>query len=287
MKEILLINPGKKRKTKKTAGKKKPAKKAKAKNTGVTKMAAAKRKRKSPARRKTTSAAPKRRTARKTTTRRRRRRNPSLRSVGGRTASMFTGKALMGYTVDAAKQFGGQLACQFAAKKFAEGGGSLEFWGWKNYAMGLLGTFVSGIGADMIKRGSGAEFIKGGMALMMYKAFTQKVANKSNFVQTYFGEEVAPEYQQYLGYDGNYYSPGDEYLGEDGEVYLMGNDGVWRPTSENYRDPALLGYDMDGELVPAGDLGESLAPVGDLGDPYLDAVTGTGSEDPYAQVFLN
>jgi hypothetical protein len=287
MKEILLINPGKR---KKTAGKKRPAKKAKAKKTGVKTMATAKRKKRTSPKKRTTAAAPRRTTRTKRTTRRRRRRNPSIRAIGGRTASMFTAKALTGYAVDAAKQFGGQLACQFAAKKFAEGGGSLEVWGWKNYMFGLIGTFVSGIGADMIKRGSGAEFIKGGMALMMYKAFTQKLANKSNFVQTYFGEEsMAPEYKQYLGYDGNYYSPGDSYLGEDGEVYLMGADGVWRPTTENYRDPALLGYEQIGEsIIPAGSLGESLSPVGPLGeDPYLESMLGADNRDPYAAVFLN
>lgn len=237
----------------------------------------------------TASAAPKRRTARRTVAKKRkRRRNPSLRSVGSRTASMFSGKAITGYAVDAAKQLGGQLACQFAAKKFAEGGGSLEVWGWKNYLFGTIGTFVAGIGADMIKRGSGAEFIKGGLALMMYKAFTQKLASKSNFVQTYFGEDVAPEYQQYLGTDGNMYSPGDTYLGEDGEVYLMGADGVWRPTSESYRDPALLGYGMGESIIPAGSLGESLSPVSSLGaDPYLQALLGEdGNRDPYAAVFL-
>lgn len=285
MKEILLINPGKKK-----SGKKKTARKAKSQKTGVKAMAATKKKRTT--KRKTTksAAAPRKTTrTRKSTTRRRRRRNPSLRSVGSRTASMFSGKAMMSYTIDAAKQFGGQLACQFAAKKFADGGGSLEVWGWKNYMFGLLGTFVSGIGADMIKRGSGAEFIKGGLALMMYKAFTQKLAAKSNFVQTYFGEDVAPEYQQYLGTDGQYYSPGDQYLGDDGEVYLMGADGVWRPTSENYRDPALLGYGMGESVMPAGSLGESVMPVGPLGqDPYLESLLGgDGNRDPYAAVFLN
>lgn len=220
----------------------------------------------------------------------RRRRNPSG-GFTGRAASLLS----LGNFVAAGKQTGGMLACQFFAKKFAGGGGANDpDWSWQNYAWGLGGTFAAGFAADMIKRGSGKQFVQGGLALLMYKLIVNELSAKSNFIATYFGADAMDRGGYVIGTDGNAYTAGDSYLGADGEVYLLGNDGLWRPTSENYRDPAMLG--MGDALAPVGPLGYDdmsgpLAPVTPtLGadDPFLESFTGKqGSGDPYADVFLN
>jgi hypothetical protein len=285
MKEILLINPRRSKPKKKRSGKQ-----------GVKAMAAKKKSTSKPRkRRKTTSAAPKRRRAStKRTTRRRRRRNPQ--SPKRAALNLLSAKSLFGMAADASKQFGGHLACQFAAKKFADGGGANENWGWKNYLFGLLGTSVAAYGAEMIKRGSGRDFMTGGLSYLMLKAFVGEAGPRFPWVETYFGDPTAYGYGtglqgddfpgQYLGTDGNYYTPGDSYYGEDGEVYLLGQDGMWRPTSDDYRNPELLGLG-DG-MVDRGSLGDSVFPVGPLGeDPYQSYFNRMGEDaDPYSATFF-
>jgi hypothetical protein len=291
MKEILLINPGK-------GPGRKPAKK-KPGTTQEKKNMSQQKKKKTTKRRATKSASTgKRSYSKKRSTgkrRKSRRRNPS--GIAGRAASLFSFSNLL----SAGKMGGGMLAAQFFAKKFAEGGGANDVnWTWKNYAFGVLGTFVAGLGADMVKRGSGQKFVQGGLAYLLVRAFVNELGPRSNFVETYFGQDgIENQGGMILGTDGNAYSPGDTYLGADGEVYLLGANGVWHPTSENYRDPALLGYGDDlapvgplgfgQDLEPVGPLGASLAPVGPLGtDPWMQTFTGQkGSGDPYADVFLN
>jgi hypothetical protein len=291
MKEILLINPGKR------PGRK-PAKKRAGKQQEKKNMAQPKKRKKSTKKRSTSSSPAKRSYSKKRSTgkrRSRRRRNPS--GIAGRAASLFSFSNLL----SAGKMGGGMLAAQFFAKKFAEGGGANDVnWTWKNYAWGLLGTFASGLGADMIKRGSGKKFVEGGIAYLLVRAFVNELGPRSNFVETYFGQDGIENQGGYImGTDGQAYSPGDTYLGADGEVYLLGANGVWHPTSETYRDPALLGYGEDLEpvgplgfgedLEPVGPLGGSLAPVGPLGtDPWMEAFNGVKSSgNPYADVFLN
>jgi len=285
MKEILLINPRRSKPKKKRSGKK----------TGVKAMAGKKKTSKPRKRRKaTSSAAPKRRRASTKRTTRRRRRNPQ--SPKRAALNLLSGKALFGMAADASKQFGGHLACQFAAKKFAAGGGANEAWNWKNYLFGLLGTSVAAYGAEMIKRGSGRDFMTGGLSYLMLKAFVSELGPRSPWVDTYFGDPAAYGYGTGLqadlpggyieGTDGNMYQPGDSYYGEDGEVYLLGQDGMWRPTTDDYRNPELLGLG-DG-MVPRGDLGDAVFPVGPLGeDPYQSYYNRMGEEtDPYSATFF-
>jgi hypothetical protein len=240
------------------------------------------------------AAAPKRRrSSSKKTSRKRRRRNPQ--SPKRAALNLLSAKSLTGMALDASKQFGGHLACQFAAKKFADGGGANENWGWKNYLFGLLGTSVAAYGAEMIKRGSGRDFMTGGLSYIMLKAFVGEAGPRFPWVQTYFGDPAEYGYGNglngplpgtYQGTDGNMYTPGDSYYGEDGEVYLLGADGFWRPTSDDYRNPALLGLG-DG-IAPRGSLGDAVFPVGPLGaDPYQNYFNRMGEDsDPYSRTFF-
>lgn len=179
------------------------------------------------------------------------------------------------------------MATQFFAKRFADGGGANDAdWTWKNYTWGLVGAFGSGLVAEMIRKGSGKEFLKGGLSLLGYKLLVNELAQKSEFVQEYFGEEIPGEV--FMGTDGQYYGAGDTYLGQDGEVYLMGQDGMWRPTSDMGRNPwpdEYLGPEtsLGATLAPPGALGETLAPPGSLGeDPYARAF---GAANPYQRAF--
>jgi hypothetical protein len=280
-KQILLINPCKsnprrhgKKQEKNAMAKKKPGPKPGKK------------------RRKSTSsgAAPKRRrSSKKSTSKKRRRRNPSR--VSGTAMSLLAPRNLLSYGLDATKGFGGALAAQFFAKKFAEGGGGNDpNWSWKNYLLGMGGAFSSGFVAELIKRGSGRPFIVGGLTLLLYKAWVNEVAPRSAFVDTYWGQDMLTsnnDQMQYLGYDGQYYTPGDNYLGADGEMYLLGTNGMWYPTSENYRDP-----DMHGALVPSSSMGGAFEPEGSLGSAqatysnYFNRGM-ANSNDPYAQAFLS
>jgi len=225
----------------------------------------------------------KRRTPTRSIVRRRTpRRNPSrtrtaARRAGGALRSLFTARNL----VDSVKQVGGMMATQFFAKRFADGGGANDQdWSWQNYTWGLAGATASGLVAEMIKPGSGKEFFKGGLSLLGYKLIVNELSDKSEFISEYFGEGDI-----FLGTDGNQYSPGDTYLGQDGEVYLLGQDGMWRPTSDEYRNAGMyMGPPTSlGETVmPPSSLGETVMPPSSLGeDPYARVF----GEDPYARAF--
>lgn len=214
--------------------------------------------------------------------RRRARANPSrTRSAARKATTILSGLKIPTATVNALKATGGMLAAQFAAKRFAEGGGANEQeWSWKNYAFGVGGAFAAGIGGELIKKGSGHEFLKGGLSLMMYKFVTNELAQKSEWINSALGEESA----YILGTDGQYRAPGEEYIGDAGETYILGEDGYW-----NEADAEISGnedyYDeMSGsELAPPGVLGGTLAPPGELGDAYAD--TFGGEDDSYKRAF--
>lgn len=204
----------------------------------------------------------KRPAAKRATRRKAPRRNPSTsRKIARRGAraskNLITALDLKRSFLDAGKQIGGMMVAQFAAKKFADGGGANDpDWTWKNYGFGIAGSFGAGIAAEMVKKGSGKEFLKGGLALVGYKLVTNELSQRSEFVAEYFGNT-----QTFRGTDGVDYMAGDSYQGDDGEVYLMGNDGEWYPNG------------MNGILAPASDLGGTLAPPTDLGAADAYAAT--------------
>jgi hypothetical protein len=210
-------------------------------------------------------------------------RNPGRsRRAATRAKSIFTALKIQESVIDASKQVGGMMAAQFFAKRFADGGGANDVaWSWKNYLWATTGAFAAGIGAETIKKGSGKEFLKGGLALIGYKLITNELAPKSPFIQEYFGADNSQG--AFLGEDGETYEPGDQYLGQDGEVYLLGANGEWSPINDAYR----MGP-MSGTLAPPGDLGAGgyLVDPSDLGDDgYLVDPSDLGEDDPYQAAY--
>jgi len=277
MKEILLINPtqsrgGKRKERKQMAAKSQPKKTQK------------KRKKRSTT---TTTTTTHRKTTRSNPKKKRRRRNPQ--SPKRAAVNLFNARSLMGIFCDSLQQFGGFLACQFSAKKFASAGGFLEDWSWKNYLAGFVGTAIASYGADIIKRGSGRQFMTGGINHLYKMALINELAPKIPWIATYFGDNANSSSSPYfLGTDGKYYTAGDRYFADDGEVYVAGADGMWRPTSDDYRNPDMMGD----SLVPQGRLGDSLVPQGRLGDAYAPyrGYFNKGlsvSSDPYARAYLS
>ena len=277
--QILVINPRRKNKTtkKRRTNKKRVASKKRTKKPARRKLTA---------RRKTGGLMAKKRkrstrkpVARRNPSRRRSpaRKNPSRkRAAARRASSAFRNILTTKNVIDAAKQTGGMLAAQFCAKKFASGGGANDAdWTWQNYAMAGVGAVGSGLVADMIKPGSGKEFFKGGLGLIMYKLVTNELAQRSEFINNQFGANE--DIEVFLGQDGQYYSPGDQYLGDDGEVYLMGPGGKWVQQYSNagYLTPES---DLGDTLVPPGPLGSELAPPSELGDAYSEVLS---DSDPY------
>lgn len=251
MKEILLINPGrpkKKRTTKKSTTRRKPAAKKK-----ITKAAkpVSKKKAGTMAKRK------KKRTYKK---------NPSPRSVATRALG---GLNLPKASLEATKAAGGMLIAQFFAKKFAKGGGANnENWNVKNYAFAALGALAAGLAGNMIKKGSGQEMFKGGLALVMYKIVTNEIAPQNKWLESQLGQfdEMNPAYQA-----ASYLPAGDLDVEEDFE-YLLGQGDVYAPAADpNYPDMGedYNQFDLGEPVVSVSSLGEVLTEVSDLGaDPY-------------------
>lgn len=273
--EILLINPRQNSK-----------KKRRGKTTGGQEMAGKKRGRKKGTIKKRSTAASvpaKKRTYKKKTTKRRRRNPQSPKSAA---LNLLNARSLMGIACDSAQQFGGKLACQFAAKRFTPGGGYGEDWNWKNYLIGLIGTAVASYGAEMIKRGSGRQFMTGGVSHLMMTAFVKELGPRWPWVGNYFAQAdmVTDSLPTYMGTDGIMYTAGDTYQGEDGESYMLGYDGLWRAQQQ--------GEMMGDALVPQGSLGDALVPQGSLGDAYAPyrAYYNKGmsqSSNPYARTYLS
>lgn len=259
MKTILAINP---RKKKKRTNKKKATNKRATRSTTTRKkgaIMAAKRKRKRTAKPATKAISRRRSYKRNPAPKKRRRSATAARGA----ASILRNLKPMESVVDSAKQVGGMLCTQFFAKRFAAGGGANDpNWTWKNYTWGLGGAFVAGIGAEMIKRGSGREFLKGGLSLLGYKLVTNELAEKSTFVKTWLGETDSVEELMYSDED---LAPAS-YLGEDGEVYLLGQDG-------NYYPELVSPSSMGSDLVTPGALGDDLVYPGALGqDPFQEVM---------------
>lgn len=242
MKTILAINPGKKKRKSKTKTKRAPAKKAarkKSTSKGKKVMAAAK----------------KRRSQKRSTTKRggvrKYKRNPSARSTAKRAAkgarTILDGLQLQKSLIDATKGTAGALCTQLFAKKFGtseEGGANDSNWTYKQYLLGLGGAFSAGVAAELVKKGQGKEFLKGGLTLLGYKLFVNEVAPQSEMLQSAFGEDTYPDYSM-------------AGMGED-EVYLLGEDNNYYPAHEMAGELVQPGSLGAGELVAPGALGEDV-----------------------------
>jgi hypothetical protein len=253
--EIMVLNPGKKGRRKKTMAKRRRTIKRAAPVARRTRRRA----RKNP----TMSAAPRRRSiARRAVSRA----GHTARGLLSSLQPLSTAKqALVGLA--------GALLCQFAAKKFGgdSPGGANDNWGKRNYLFGALGTVAGAALADMIKKGSGKNVLLGGLTLLAYKIFTNEIAPQNTFLQTNFGADENTDLLMGYGQDG--YQIGDVYTDGIGDDYLLGAGG-WQPMDESHR--ILTGTDeilMGETLTPPNHLGfgETLVAPGSLGygaDPY-------------------
>jgi len=244
MKEILLGNPSRKGRAKKKAVKRKAAKPKKQGAKALSKPKAGKTMAKKKGKKKSYK------------------RNPaSLRTVGGLNIPRAA--------IDATKCAGGMLIAQFFAKKFAKGGGANNVnWDAKNYGFAALGALAAGLAGNLIKKGSGQEMFKGGLALVMYKLVTNEIAPKSDWLEAQLGQfdELNPAYQA-AGYLPEADIEEMDVM-EDYE-YLLGEGNVYAPAEDEF-------YPNMGEpVVPVSSLGEAITEVSDLG------------EDPYSAAFYN
>lgn len=255
MREILLMNPRKKKKkTKKTA---RTTKRVKTRKTGVKTMAK-KTAKKNPVRRKKTT---KRRSARKIA------RRASQAIMGINVKSTF--KNVIPTQI-------GMFSAKWAAKRLSDEFGATETdpesWSAMSYVKGSLGAFVAGVAFNSIKAGSGQKVFDGGINLMIFKALENEVINKNDWARGQFGaDDYVPDEYLLTGND-DFEVP--ELLGADGTPLMVGYDGSVVPSDDRHRLPEIPmdGMGMGMELETPGRLGDVLEPAGPLGaDPYYKA----------------
>lgn len=272
MKEILLINPGKpgkKKRTKKrsTTKRRKQSAILMRATKGVQTMARRRRRRNEPD--------PNPRKRRKV---RRRRSNPisaRTRRVASRAYSRargaFSGLDFKGALKHAPYQLLGMFAAKWSAKRFGGDENPAtetdpETWNYASYLKGGVGAVVAGILGNMLRPGIGQKILEGGVNIMLFKLVENELVPRSEWATEQFGQAEEP-----LVYD------------EQGVPYMLGQGGYY-PADERHRLPE----EMSGALEPVGPLGATLEPVGPLGaDPWADAYLGADSEsDPFKRAFL-
>jgi len=135
----------------------------------------------------------------------------------------------------------GALLAKFTAKKFAEGGAEGDNWTWKNYGWGLLGTTVAAVGTAALFRRSriAQKVFEGGLLLLAYKIFTNELAPKSQYLDSWFGadEDIYPDMNGFGGPEAEKWdlNEGDIYQGDETD-YVYGADQAWRPVDEMHRE---------------------------------------------------
>lgn len=210
---------------------------------------------------------------RRTTKRRKTRRNPSSRRTTRRTVTRYAqgtlgGVNIMGAVKNSLPLLLGAVAAKFAAKRFAEGGGEMDDWNWKNYLLALAGGMVAAIGTSAILKGRGnlaQKIFEGSILIVGYKIFTTELAPKNATLSSWFsGMGQLPE--------GNEY--GQIWQGDETD-YVQGYDGFYRPIDESHRLPATAGF---GEIVPA------TATMGYFGDEIVPASGSMGQEEEEAVI---
>jgi len=176
------------------------------------------------------------------------RRNPS---GGGFARSTIGGVHFMNAVKDSIPMLFGAVAAKFAAKRFADGGGEMEDWTWKNYLLAVAGGLVGAIAVSAVIKGRGniaQKVFQGALVLIVYKIWTLEIAPKNATLESWFGEY--PE--------GNEY--GQIWQGDETD-YMTGGDGFWRPVDETHRLPSAAGF---GQVVPyaPGAMGDDIVAPG-------------------------
>ena len=284
MKEILLINPRKRKARRKTT------RKAVARRKPVRRRRVAK---KRVTARKRLTTAPRRNPRRATTmarkkTRKRRaapRRNPRRRTARraiSRVKSSFAGlnikQALKNQIAIQLGMFGSKFFAKLFGPEATEEDPST--WDWTSFAKMGAGAVATAFVAQTIKPGMGQKVLEGGFSAVIYKLIQNKLINGSEFGEKHFGIEqsdddpyIPDEYADLNGYGGyqDGYEPGDVEQDAAGNAYLLGDHGQWQQLPES--SGAMLGEGALRSLTSLGAI-EHLSPPGSLGefDPVADAL---------------
>lgn len=265
MKEILLLNPRKRRAKKKTTRKRKtkrnPRKKTNTRRTATRKRATVRR-----VATKGASTMAKRR--RKRTTKRRVKRNPSrtrraARAVSSRARGAFGGLNFKSALKNIPMNTLGMFAAKWAAKRWGQPATETDpaSWNYASYLKGAAGAAGAGFLANMMKPGSGQRVLEGGMSLMLYKLVQNELIPKSQWATNQFG--------------ANMRTPGTIEENDGGEPFILGEDMEWYPLygADDYRMIPDSGMYGDA-LTEPGPLGEALTPPGPLGAENLTDIYG-------------
>jgi hypothetical protein len=202
MREILVVNPSRRKAGKKTSGRK------------VAKM---------PKKKRAGKKAPKRNPAKKT------RRRTKARSYARRATRRATsGLSIKSALKDQIPIQVGMLAAQWAAKRFGPDASELDpaSWGVSSYIKGAAGAFAAAMIANMIKPGMGQKILTGGLAHVTHKLVRNKLVEANPTLLAQFGED---EEGIYVDDDGTpYAASGGEYLPLDEQHrYLPSGSGMY------------------------------------------------------------
>ena len=260
MKEILLINPTKKKapKKRKTPKKRPPAKKQAKRETpkGAKSMPAKKK------------PGPKKGSKQK----KKRKSNPGARKAYSRARSAFGGLNFKAALKNTPAIQIGMFASKWAAKRFSDEYDAVEddpeSWNYASYLKGGLGATVAALICQMIRPGMGQKVLEGGINLMMFKVIENELIPQSDWASEQFGQDDQVVYD------------------EQGTPYMLGQGGYY-PVDERHRLPE---EGLEDAFEPIGPLGQAqLEPVGRLGkdDPWAAAFLGEGgAADPFVQAYM-
>ena len=136
----------------------------------------------------------------------------------------------------------GAMVCKFTARRFVDGGeDQTTDWSWKNYGLGVVGTFGAALLSAAVFKGRGRiaqNILAGGLLLTFYKLFLNEVVYKSGWLTSWFGQEE-DIYPEMSGYDDDdEIDEGDLYQDQD-QTYAYGQDLRYRPVNEMHRAPAV------------------------------------------------
>lgn len=253
MREILVVNPTKRRtkKTKKAAKAKKTTRSKPKRRTQE--MAKKKRRtRKAPAKRRTTNPT-------------RRRRRTTVRRASRAISRSFMGLNFRKALGDMPYVQAGMFAAKWCAKRFGENASETDpdSWNWASYLKGAVGGVAAGMVMNSFRRGSGQKVLEGALNLMAYKAIQNELIAGNEWATGQFGE------------DEEDYVP-TEYLltGTDESPMAYDEYGNQYPADDLHRLPEVSGSALE-PVGPLGAYSNALEPVGPLGE-----------EDPWAETFL-
>lgn len=259
MKEILLVNPRKRRTTKKKSlTRKRPSRRKKRSNPcGTTRTKrrintmAKRRRRRKAATRIVYRSAPKRRYRRNPSTRRRRVRRYARRVGSRMTSGMSVKRALKNVALMEVGMFAAKAAALIKtdATEINPVG-----WDWRAYIQGGLGGAAAAFAVNAIKPGTGQRILEGSLAYLGFKLIENEFVQKNATAMKYLGADD----EMVLDLEGTPY---------------MNSYGQALPLDESHR-MQLPEADMSDAIVPVGRLGygDSNVPVGPLGDDRTDAM---------------